>query len=121
MSYLKVEFYRGNIEGRGEALEYYGAAAQIATRPVIITMMIIMAMIRNNKDNDDYDYEPPKVLSTRPHTQKLQYYGAAKTPYSSKLDTLPTGQVRPYHDHDDIRPFAADDDCIAIHARSRTH
>ena len=35
-----------------------------------------------------------KVLSTQPHTQKLQYYGAAKTPYSSKLDTLPTGQVR---------------------------
>ena len=31
---FKVEFYRGNIEGRGEALEYYGAAAQIATRPV---------------------------------------------------------------------------------------
>ena len=96
MSFLKVEFYRGNIEGRGEALEYYGAAAQIATRPVIITMIKIMTimtikimimMIRQ------YDHESPKVLSTRPHTQKLQYYGAAKTPYSSKLDTLPTGQV----------------------------
>ena len=31
---MQVEFYRGNIEGRGDSLEYYGAAAQIATRPV---------------------------------------------------------------------------------------
>ena len=33
--HVQVEFYRGNIEGRGEALEYYGAAAQLAARPVI--------------------------------------------------------------------------------------
>ena len=25
--YMQVEFYRGNIEGRGDSLEYYGAAA----------------------------------------------------------------------------------------------
>ena len=51
------------------------------------TRKIMRMMIRK-----DY-HESTKVLSTRPHTQKLQYYGAAKTPYSSKLDTLPTGQV----------------------------
>ena len=49
MSYSKVEFYRGNIEGRGEALEYYGAAAQIATRPVIITMIIMMILLKTTK------------------------------------------------------------------------
>ena len=54
---------------------------------MIKTIKIMIMMIRK------YDHESPKVLSTRPHTQKLQYYGAAKTPYSSKLDTLPTGQV----------------------------
>ena len=74
---FKVEFYRGNIEGRGEALEYYGAAAQIATRPVnnqdispwwwiIMTLMI---------DGDAKPNDIAKVLSTQPHTQKLQYYG----------------------------------------------
>ena len=47
----------------------------------------------NNGDDKPHIYTS-KVLSTRPHTQKLQYYGAAKTPFSSKLDTLPTGQVR---------------------------
>ena len=57
MSYSKVEFYRGNIEGRGEALEYYGAAAQIATRPVIITMIIISNTNEDNKDSDDDDYD----------------------------------------------------------------
>ena len=44
-------------------------------------------------DGDDKPNDIGKVLSTQPHTQKLQYYGAAKTPFSSKLDWLPTGQV----------------------------
>ena len=47
--YFKVEFYRGNIEGRGEALEYYGAAAQIATRPVINQCKL------QHDDDDDND------------------------------------------------------------------
>ena len=50
--HVQVEFYRGNIEGRGEALEYYGAAAQLAARPVIdqsIQIRMVKAMMPTMK------------------------------------------------------------------------
>ena len=87
-----MEFYRGNIEGRGDSLEYYGAAAQIATRPV--TRALIGASLPSPASSPASSLLSLKVLSTQPHINaKLQYYGAGKTTYSSKAGALPTGQV----------------------------